>query len=64
MIKILDARWFNTVGIVQVEDQYDGIKYYIGIGDGHSEEVDTKFIADWGSYFPKDAGDALFGVKW
>jgi hypothetical protein len=54
------------VGIVQVEDQYDGIKYYIasppGEAKGHNEQEDIDFIADWGSTFPKQAGDLLFGV--
>ena len=67
MTKILDVMWFcgrSNVGIVRVEDEYDGIKYYIGGGfAGHDEEMDKKFIADWGSTFPKHVGDILFGVK-
>jgi uracil phosphoribosyltransferase len=67
-MKILDVRWFNDVGIVRVEDEYDGIKYYIGAIDthlnyGNSEEYDKERIADWGVKFPNDAGDVLFGVK-
>lgn len=68
-MKILDVRWFKSVGIVQVEDPYEGIKYYIGAIDthlnygGNSEETDKKHIADWGNAFPKDAGDVLFGLK-
>ena len=65
-MKILDVLWFcgrTNVGIVRVEDEYDGIKYYIGsppvMGN---EEADTQFIASWGSTFPKHAGDVLFGV--
>ena len=66
---VRDVRWFcgrTMVGIVQVEDQYDGIKYYIasppGEANGHNEQEDIDFIADWGSTFPKQAGDLLFGV--
>ena len=62
-MKILDTRWFNRVGIVQVEDPYDGIKYYIKEIDGlNKEHEDARLIADWGSTFPSAAGDALFGV--
>jgi hypothetical protein len=63
------VRWFSgrsLVGIVQVEDKYDGIKYYIasppGEEKGNNEEEDINFIADWGTTFPKPAGDALFEV--
>ena len=64
-MKILDTKWFcgrTNVGIVRVEDEYDGIKYYIASVEGFDETVDAEFIADWGSTFPKDAGDRLFGV--
>lgn len=69
MRKILGVRWFNTVGIVRVEVDFIEIKYYIGSIDthlnygGNSEEYDMNKIADWGSTFPNDAGDVLFGVK-
>jgi hypothetical protein len=68
-MKILDVRWFNTVGIVRVEDEYEGIKYYIkaipleDYFDFTTEEQNSQFIAAWGNTFPKDAGDVLFGVK-
>ena len=66
-MKILDVMWFcaghGNVGIVRVEDEYDGIKYYVGQCNGLSEELDKQRIADWGSTFPKNAGDVLFGVK-
>lgn len=69
-MKILDVLWFcgsSNVGIVRVEDEYDGIKYYIGSPpfsecSPNSEEDDSNWIADWGSSFPKHAGDVLFGV--
>ena len=62
---ILDVMWFcgrSNVGIVRVKDEWEGIKYYIGSPRGEDEEADTQFIADWGSTFPKHAGDSLFGV--
>lgn len=64
-MKILDTKWFcgrTNVGIVRVEDEYDGIKYYIASIEGLDEAVDAQFIADWGSTFPNSAGDRLFGV--
>lgn len=68
MMKVLDVKWYcaghGNVGIVQVMDEYDGIKYYIGSfpgeARGHSEEEDIQWITDWGSSFPKDAGNLLF----
>lgn len=66
-MKIVDTRWFcgsTNVGIVQVRDKYDTtFKYYIAGVRGWNEQSDAEFIADYGSTFPKDAGDVLFGVK-
>ena len=69
-MKILDVLWFSgrsTVGIVRVEDEWDGIKYYIGSPpfseySPNSEDTDREWIADWGSSFPREVGDILFGV--
>ena len=64
-MKILDVIWFSgtsCVGLVQVEDQYDGIKYYIGAATGMDEKVDMEHIAAWGAAFPKSIGDLMFGV--
>lgn len=63
-MKILDSRWFNRVGIVRVEDPYEGIKYYISdLRPGNTAEEDEEEIMEWGARFPNDAGDVLFGVK-
>lgn len=63
-MKILDVKWFNDIGIVRVEDEYEGIKYYIGcVPSDFMEEESKQHIADWGNRFPVDAGDVLFGVK-
>jgi hypothetical protein len=59
-----EVRWFNgrnCIGIVRVMDPYDGAKYYIGMAAGHDEQDDIETIAAWGSRFPNDAGDVLFG---
>lgn len=64
-MQVLDAIWFSgtsTVGLVQVLDEYDGIKYYIGIATGMDEEVDKEHISAWGASFPKNVGDILFGA--
>lgn len=62
-MKILDVIWFtgsSCVGIVKVEDDFDGIKYYISSASGMHEKVDTEHIAAWGASFDKEAGDLLF----
>jgi hypothetical protein len=65
--KVLGTVWFggrHTIGVVKVEDKYDGIKYLIGACDGslNSEADDIQYIVDWGSYFPAGAGKALFDL--
>ena len=65
-MKILDVYWFDGGGIVRVETDYDGIRYYIKSysESGPTNELDDmQFIADWGGTFPTDAGDVLFNVK-
>lgn len=65
-MKIKDVIWFSgtsCVGLVQVEDPYDGLKYYIGTAFGKNEEIDKEHIAAWGATFPKSIGDLMFGVQ-
>ena len=62
-MKLLGMRWFNTVGIARVEDEYDGIKYLIKGVDGRDEVLDTQYVMEWGNTFPADAGDVLFGIS-
>ncbi len=66
MIKILAFRWFTAhtlIGIVRVQTKYDGIHYYIGgVPHPSNESTDAEYIADWGSHFPSEAGDILFGI--
>lgn len=62
-MKVLGVHWFTNGGVVRVEDEYEGIKYYIrGLEVMTTESQDAKQIADWGNTFPKEAGDMLFGV--
>ena len=65
-MKVLSTYWFNGGGIVRVETDYEGIKYYIGTWGplgGMNQAKDADFIADYGNTFPTAAGNALFGVK-
>lgn len=64
-MKILDVYWFADGGIVRVETEYEGIKYYIkGFTQiGADENADAQHIADWGNTFPSDVGDILFGIS-
>jgi len=52
-----------SVGVVMVEDEYDGLLYYIGPSNNNDEVKDVEWIASWGAKFPKSAGDVLFGVQ-
>jgi hypothetical protein len=63
-MKVLEAYWFTPmggaiIGIVKVETEYDGIKYYIGTGFGMDQEVDARNIAERGAKFPAEAGEKL-----
>lgn len=65
-MNILGTKWFcgrANIGIVRVQTDYDRIVYYIGSPrQSRTAEQDAAFIADWGSTFPVDAGDKLFGI--
>lgn len=65
-MKILGTRWFGgrtTIGVVRVQTDYDGIVYCISaISSPTTEQHDAEYIAEWGSSFPSDAGDSLFGL--
>lgn len=64
---ILDVQWFSgraLIGIVQVKDDWEGIKYYLTtVPNPSTPEADAQFIADYGSTFPWAAGNVLFGVS-
>lgn len=66
MIKITHTSWFTnsqgTTGIVRVQTEDEGIKYYIGRAVGMNADQDASYIAEYGASFPKCAGDALFGI--
>ena len=69
MKMIKNVMWFieadqsRILGIVQVETEYDGIKYYIGTACGKHESDDEYHISKYGAKFPKKVGDKLFKIK-
>jgi len=67
-MKILDSIWFTQmggklIGIVKVDVEYEGIKYYIGTCDGVDKKIDEKHITETGAKFPKEAAEVLFLSK-
>jgi hypothetical protein len=44
---VIDAIWFNNIGIVKVDTGY-GLKWYIGNGSGENAEYDKQYIAKYG----------------
>lgn len=51
-MKFLEIIWLSsgTYGIVKVQTDYDGIKYYGGkTKDGNTEDEDIQHIMKWGS---------------
>ena len=64
-MNILDSTWFTAaggavIGVVMVEDDIDGIQYFIGPAIGRDQTVDETWIAEHGARFPALAGMALF----
>ena len=60
---VLDSRWFNTVGMVLVEDQIT-MKTAVYIGSGmpsNDKASDEVHIAQWGSKVPKKMAESVFG---
>ena len=57
--------WFTNrglIGVVLAHDDAGNTVYLIGTGDGLNETIDVNLITAFGSHFPRDAGDALFGT--
>jgi len=60
-MKVLEAYWFtpmggHTIGIVKVETEFSGIKFYIGNAPGIEMDSDAKEISERGAKFPYGAG--------
>ena len=43
--EVLNSIWFGKIGIVEVKTLFNGIKYYIGKGNGLNQEDDEQHIA-------------------
>jgi len=65
MVKILGSCWFSPggslqiIGIVKTINEMNEIKYYIGCANGDNQKEDEIHISEWGSTFPKEAGEKL-----
>jgi hypothetical protein len=57
-MEILDSIWFGTIGIVKTRTDYDGIRFYIGKGQGFNKKEDEEWIADWG--YTLNPNDPMF----
>ena len=67
-MKVVDSIWFTpmggtVVGIVRCVDDVGNAKYYIGNGNGMSQDADEDMIARLGAKFPLQVGNQLFGVE-
>ena len=64
-MNIITSTWFTPmggacIGVVMVEDDIDGIQYFIGPAIGRDQTDDETWIAEHGAAFPALAGMALF----
>ena len=61
--KVLDAIWFNLLGIIKTKDTTTNeIKFYIGEGLGINEGDDIKHIIDYGIKHTPESFKEL--IKW
>jgi hypothetical protein len=62
--KVEDSIWFTnasgTVGIVKVLDYGVDVYYIAHIAHPTTQEQDAEFVANYGSTFPRFAGQGLF----
>jgi hypothetical protein len=66
-MKVLAITWFTNarglIGLARTQDEETGeITYRISPADGFNQAVDTNLVASLGAYFPRAAGDVLFGI--
>ena len=59
----LKVKWFKgtkgTIGIAKLNTE-NGDEYRISVVDGFLEHMDVQQVVAWGTWFPIEAGDALF----
>lgn len=58
-MKITHYFFNGSIGIVRVDDQYDGIKYYSGVYGDRNLKDSIYHISQWGNTFPMVGGEAL-----
>ena len=60
---VIDSVWFtardSTIGAVAIRTTR-GWKAYISSVAGHSEELDSQYVARWGAKLPKEIAVAMF----
>lgn len=61
---VVDALWFNKLGIVRVRPEVGEDKFYIGPCDyGASEEWDSQNIAAWGTPVHPEVLETFFSRR-
>ena len=60
---VVDSFWFDKIGIVRVETKFNGIKFYIGKGDGKNEKEDEQRIARLGIPVPVQTMLQFFKIE-
>lgn len=62
-MKVLNSTFMSTrggcIGVVLAENDYGQIAY-ITVVPGHDEELDIKFVKDWGSSLPMNVAEGFF----
>jgi len=57
---VVDAIWFNNVGIVRVRPEVGEDKFYMGHGAGFDEDEDSRYIATWGTPVHSEMFESFF----
>lgn len=57
---VVDAIWFNAIGIVRVRPEVGEDKFYIGEAEGVDEEDDVQRIAAWGTPVHSEMFESFF----
>ena len=60
---VVDAIWFNNVGIVRVRPEVGEDKFYMGHGAGLDEEEDKRYIAAWGTPVHPEVLETFFSRR-
>ena len=55
-MKVIESIWFNSIGIVKVQDENGNITFRIGTGYGFDQKMDEDKIMKWGNSFNPNDG--------